>query len=188
MREQSQANPTVSLLARQLQRTEIVDLPVKPAVIRSTDQSLLTLSTLPKHKAIVLFTPAIPSSTNFDPFEPLGRAIHSHHQKVRHVPYSLKDGYTYVHEAHLEDGGVGAVVVVIVNGKKVAEQIHFADSVLQKTRHMAEDMPAVKIWVGKGSFRMNGYNYAICCTSHDPDQLRNTATLMFGASGVTDLE
>jgi hypothetical protein len=178
MSEQSQPNPNVSLLARQLQRADISELHVQPAVIRSADQSFSPIRNLPKQQAIVLFTPAIPSSTNYDPFEPLGRAILSHHPKVRHVPYSLKDGYTYVHEAHIMDANVGAIVVVVVAGDKLEEQSEFASAVIQKIKQTSGMMPVVNVWIGKGGGSL-GYDSVVRCSSYDSSQLRDTASLIF---------
>jgi len=119
----------------------------EPAILSSANISFTCFQQLDDELALVLFTPAIPSSIDEDPFEPFGRAIQANHPHVRHVPYSPSDGFTYVHEAHLRRVDVVAAVVVVVGNETVEEQMKFA----QKAKNVLDgEMPAVLIWIGHG--------------------------------------
>jgi len=191
MSDQSRSPPNINLVTSKLRNVEIAGEHTEPAIIQCKDQSLSAIRSLPKEQAIVLFTPAvfsniptIPPHINLDPLEPLGRAIHSYHRKVRHVPYALKDGFTYVHEAHLADASVGAVVVVAIGGENLEAQNSFADYVLQKSnRHDGRALPAVKIWIGSprrsGEKGSSGWDSAVRCCCFDKEELKGAAALIF---------
>lgn len=172
MEEKRRMVPSVELLTRQV---GTMSLEGKSGIDADSDQIFATVRNLPEEQAILFFTPAIASKTNSDPFEPLGRAIHSFHGKVRHVPYSLVDGFTYVHEAHLAHSSVGAVFVVILSGEEYEErwldqQKKFSDSVLKRTnRPDGTTLPAVRIRIGiKDTGRASGWD---CDAGMEPRML-----------------
>jgi hypothetical protein len=94
-----------------------------------------------------------------------------------------------VHEAHLADASVGAVMVVAIGGENLEVQNSFADCVLQRSnRDDGRALPAVKIWIGspcrseeRGS---SGWDSAVRCCCFDTEELKGTAALIFkGPSG-----
>lgn len=155
----------------------------------SEEQCFMTIQNLFKEQAVLLFTPAISSRTDIDPFEALGRAIHSHHRKVRHVPYSLKDGFTYVHEAHLADPSVGAVLLVVLHGdvnqtEWLQQQKKFSSLVLEGTnRPEGTTLPAVRLRISKRQecSGNEGWDSEIWCDGQQgPVQFTRMAERMFG--------
>ena len=103
------------------------------------------------------------------------------------MPYALEAGFTYVHEAHLADPSIGAVIVVTVDGGSADAQSGFADCVLKRSnRGGGRALPAVKIWMGKVSRRRlggaDGWDSAVRCSNFDSEQLEDTAALIFRGS------
>ncbi|KAK7552151.1 hypothetical protein JOL62DRAFT_480690, partial [Phyllosticta paracitricarpa] len=58
-----------------------------------------------------LFTPYLPFPSKSDPFEPLGRALHVHHQEVRHTVYVPESGLTTTHLAFLQHAAAAVLVI-----------------------------------------------------------------------------
>lgn len=167
------AMPNLDLLTRQVGSTSLKGRPA----IDTHSNPFAAVRHLPKEQAILFFAPAITSKTNSDPFEPLGREIHTHHCKVRHVPYSLVDGFTYVHEAHLAHPSVGAVFIAILSGEDLEErglsqQKKFSDSVLKKTnRPGGTTLPAVRMRIrAKGDEGATGWDCSAWCSGQDGNE------------------
>lgn len=83
-------------------------------------QPCLPLSRLLKDGDIVLLlTPAVaPDAANrngplMDPFEPLGKALASHHPWIRHVPYLPRNGITGTHVVHIR---LATAVIFVISG------------------------------------------------------------------------
>lgn len=184
MGENCRVMPSVELLTRQVGK---VSLEGKPAIDPDSNQMFAAVRNLPEEQVILFFTPAIASRTDSDPFEPLGRAIHSYHRKVRHVPYSLIDGFTYVHEAHLAHPSVGAVFIIILSGddyeeKWLDQQKNFSDSVLKRTnRPDGTTLPSVRMRIGaKGTGGASGWDCGAWCGGQGgSDQLARMADRVF---------
>jgi hypothetical protein len=83
---------------------------------------------------ILLLTPAIvpeasplnrnPDEPPLDPFEPLGKALASHHPWVRHVPYGPRNGITEIHKVHIE---LAAAVIFVISGPPCHGQLSQVD-------------------------------------------------------------
>jgi hypothetical protein len=174
MSDQRKSKP-VSLLTALLQAAWLSKIYHPPAILSSVDSSFPEIQTLSLQFAITLFTPAIHSDVNQDPFDPLGRALQANHQRLRHVPYALNDGYTYVHETHLDAPDLGAVVIVVFDGNSVEKQKEFAEIVKKK---VGDQLPMVLIWIGKVGRRM-GFKSVLKCDTYSRRMLVDTARLLF---------
>lgn len=188
MEESRRSMPSLEPLTRQ-----VGTIRLEPAM--DTDSTFFTaVQNLPEEQAILLFTPAIASETDSDPFEPLGRAIHTHHRIVRHVPYSLIDGFTYVHEAHLAHPSVGAVFIAVLSGEEyeqrwLNQQKRFSDSVLKGTnRPDGTTLPAVRMSVGAKSIGgASGWDCGAWCSGKDgPDPFVKMADAIFNKGYVSE--
>ncbi|MCJ1400653.1 hypothetical protein MMC11_003861 [Xylographa trunciseda] len=85
------------------------------ASITALQPGLSPLTSLPSGSTILLLTPTVPPinglDQQFDPFEPLGRALSRFQPRIRHVPYTLSSGLSPTHLAFLSR--VAAVVLVL---------------------------------------------------------------------------
>ncbi|QDS76728.1 hypothetical protein FKW77_001223 [Venturia effusa] len=168
--------PIVETLAPQADK---ISLEERSEIDSDSNRTFATIRNLPDQEVILFFTPAIASKSDLDPFEPLGRAIHSYHRRIRHVPYTLTDGFTYVHEAHLAHASVGAVFMVVLFGHNYEErwldqQKFLSDSVLKRTnRPDGKTLPSVRMRVGAtGAGGASGWDGDVWCSgSGGSDQL-----------------
>lgn len=94
-----------------------------PYVLKNDDDALAAIRVIHPAKVVLLLAPAVRSSTNMDPFEPLGRGIEKHHSRIQHVPYVPAAGLTGTHQRFLEQPDTAAVVVVVVGGESEVEQV-----------------------------------------------------------------
>ena len=108
---------------------------------RTSPKALATIRNLPKKANIVLFTPVIipvndtdyATNPTTDPFEPLGRALSSHHSRIRHVPYIAQTGFTDTHNEIARRADAVVTVICEPDRQKqvsVTNQMEFAEAAL----------------------------------------------------------
>ena len=97
-------------ITKLLQDTSLSERPVEPSFQKVDRGQLSVWRGAPPSSNLVLFTPAIPSTSDIDPFEPLGRALSAYHGQVRHVPYLPTRGMTTTHSTFCSVAG--SIVIV----------------------------------------------------------------------------
>lgn len=151
----------------------------QPNFIALSKTDLSTLRTLPSSASLVLFTPAIPSTSNIDPFEPLGKALSVYHRKVRHVPYLPSRGMTGTHETFCHHAASIIIVVCsIVNNSNVKGQQNFARAVVGLTLANATAILLVEVGDGGGDFE--GFSTVLRCGDLGNATLERVADLILG--------
>ncbi|KAK3056099.1 hypothetical protein LTR09_003335 [Extremus antarcticus] len=137
-------------------------------VIRSSPASVATLRNLRKTANVVLFTPVIVpagdtpafnANHSTDPFEPLGRALSSHHKRIRHVPYVPQVGFTETHSTFLNQADAVVTVVCEPDRSKhgnVSNQMDFAEAALDAFQSNDDTASNVftLVQVGSDEFRL----------------------------------
>ena len=116
------------------------------AAILWDKQDCLPLQKLLSDNDIIAFlTPVVVpyhhEPSTIDPFEPLGRAIAARHARVHHVPYTLADGITPIHVAHIKRA---RVVIFVISGPPGAGERNQAECA-DIAQIVAEHRPQVVI-------------------------------------------
>jgi len=176
---------SIAGLESALTQTSLHDMAVELPVIRSSDSALSAFHVLDDDQDVVLFTPAIRSSSNqaMDPFEPLGRGLSQHHVRVRHVPYIPKHGMTETHTDFLEHAGAAIVVLCdLPPSSKVATELYkqqhdFARLVVQ----MSDEIPTLVVLISPSSHTSStsGFGTVLHIASCSPPALRGIAQSIF---------
>jgi hypothetical protein len=152
----------------------------QPTFIALSQTDLSTLRTLPSSVSLVLFTPAIPSTCNIDPFEPLGKALSVYHRRVRHVPYLASRGMTDTHETFCHHAAFIIIVVCsAVNNSNLKGQRSFAQAVISLT--LASTATVLLVEVGDGGGEMGGFSTVLRCGDYRNATLERVADLIFGS-------
>ena len=171
-------------IAKLLQDTTISDsqsssTSSQPNFTALSQTDLSTLRALPSSANLVLFTPAIPSTCDIDPFEPLGKALSVYHRRVRHVPYLPSRGMTSTHETFCHHAA--SIIIVVcgaVNNSNVKGQRHFARAVIGLTLASAATVLLVEIGDGGGEFE--GFSTVLRCGDYRNATLERVADMIFG--------
>ncbi|KJX96373.1 hypothetical protein TI39_contig640g00009 [Zymoseptoria brevis] len=158
-----------------------------------------TLRNLSKSGAVVLFTPVItPASagkssnntTTVDPFEILGRALSTHHTRIRHVPYVPTIGFTETHDAFLSQAD--AVIVVICEPlhskeKGLQDQVNFAEAAREAMGYFegADNDPMAVVQCGDSDGKwwpesIAEFEVLLKCGSLDATMAQHIARKIFG--------
>jgi len=154
--------------------------PSQPNFIALSQTDISTLRTLPSSASIVLFTPAIPSTCNIDPFEPLGKALSVYHRRVRHVPYLPSRGMTETHETFCHHAAFIIIVVCsAVNNSSLKGQRSFVRAVVGLT--LASAATVLLVEVGDGGEEFEGVSTVLRCGDHRNATLNRVADLIFGS-------
>ncbi|TVY29038.1 hypothetical protein LHYA1_G002266 [Lachnellula hyalina] len=150
-------------------------------VLRDATNWLPQVKSLKETDVIILLTPVtIPISSDptdtSDPFEPLGRSLAKRHSRIRHVPYTQRNGITSTHLGFIKRGHVIILCFALRPGQHI--QLEFADIALA----VSDNKPCIIV---------------VCCTPIDANQvipfptviqtagytppaLESTAALIFG--------
>jgi len=117
----------------------------KTVVIQDAQSCLPLTGLLKEGDIIVLLTPAIaptsPTTSQGDPFEPLGRALANYHPWVRHIPYLPRNGITATHAHHIR---LATVVVFVISGPSSHGQLSQL-ALAEITRSVCENRPQIVI-------------------------------------------
>jgi hypothetical protein len=167
---------------------------------------MASLRNLPKSGAVVLFTPVItpatahkvankpPTATTpitaIDPFEILGRALSTHHTRIRHVLYIPTVGFTETHDAFLSQAD--AVIVVVCEPAQskregVREQVGFAEAVQEAMGNFGgrsgELLAVVQCGEAEGRWWPQGmgqFEVLLKCGALDATMAQHIARKIFG--------
>lgn len=151
----------------------------QPNFMALSQTDLSTLRNLPSSANLVLFTPAIPSTCNIDPFEPLGKALSGYHRRVRHVPYIPSRGMTGTHETFCyHAASIIVVVCSALNNSNVKGQQNFAQAVVGLT--LASTARVVLIEIGHGGVEFEGFSTVLRCGDYRNTTLERVADLILG--------
>ncbi|CAK7263081.1 hypothetical protein SEPCBS119000_000301 [Sporothrix epigloea] len=132
---------------------ESPDVPDSPScreavVARDLQECLPLTSLLDEDDLLYLLTPVVvpteppsPSSSAKDPFEPLGKALAKYHSRIRHVPYTVRDGITQYHANHL---ALAKAVVFVINGPQCGGQTSQVE-LSRVVRDIAPNKPLIVI-------------------------------------------
>jgi hypothetical protein len=169
----------------------------------NSNQTMATLRNLPKSGAVVLFTPVLTpaapaagKATNkttvaaVDPFEILGRALSTHHARIRHVPYVPTVGFTETHDAFLSQAD--AVIIVICEPMKskhdgVQDQVKFAKAAHEAMGYFGgpvkDPLALVQCGDADGSWwpdEIARFDLVLKCGSLDATMAQHIARKIFG--------
>ncbi|KAF2209171.1 hypothetical protein CERZMDRAFT_26699, partial [Cercospora zeae-maydis SCOH1-5] len=158
-----------------------------------------SLAALASSSTIVLFTPVITptpppskasSTANTDPFETLGRALSRHHQRIRHVPYHPKLGFTDTHDAFVSQSD--AVVVVMCEPASnrdecLGDQLDFAENAhaaLQESRRgkpLKLPVTLIQCGISDGTHwpDCSAFDTVLQCHSYDAETAQHVAKRLF---------
>ncbi|KAH8881536.1 hypothetical protein GQ53DRAFT_667793 [Thozetella sp. PMI_491] len=158
-----------------------------PVVIQDTQSCLPLSKGLSKNDLILLLTPAVaarpqndygPNGAPIDPFEPLGRALARHHDRIRHVPYLPRNGITQTHAVHIK---LAANIIFVISGPAVKgqpSQLELAEA----ARTILESKPQIIIAccnVKELAPLETSFATIIQIPSYSPAELQAAAELLF---------
>ncbi|RFU23692.1 hypothetical protein B7463_g12648, partial [Scytalidium lignicola] len=150
-------------------------------LIRDSTNWLLNFRNLRETDVIILLTPvAVPISQDpadtGDPFEPLGRAIALRHSRVRHIPYTHRNGITSTHVAFIKRGAV--IVLCFVSRPGQSIPLEFADI----TFAVRDNRPCIIVVCCNPKDTLIGLPFPtiIQTAGYSPPALEATAALIFG--------
>jgi len=170
-------------IAKLLQDASLSERPVEPS-FQKVDRGQLSLwRGAPSPSSLVLFTPAIPSSSDIDPFEPLGRALSAYHGRVRHVPYLPSRGMTTTHSAFCSVAGS----IVIVACRTVENHGPISSASLEGQQHFVRDIRDMAltyrvqvVLVEIGDIDCSHlFHTVVQCSDYATDTLETVARLIF---------
>ncbi|KAH8821571.1 hypothetical protein F5884DRAFT_850793 [Xylogone sp. PMI_703] len=150
-------------------------------LIRDSTNWLANFRSLRETDVIILLTPVAlpltqdPTDTG-DPFEPLGRAIAQRHSRVRHVPYTHRNGITSTHVAFIKRGAM--IVLCFVSRPGQSIPLEFADI----TFAVRDNRPCVIVICCNPRDTLIGLPFPtiIQTAGYSPPALEATAALIFG--------
>lgn len=161
--------------------------------------NLMQFRSLPSKAIVVLFTPIIMPANmtkadisingNGDPFEPLGRALSRHRNKIRHIPYIVHVGFTENHRVFMNQADAVVVVTCEANDaaadRNLAQQEIFAESVvdaLNVDRVQADRVALAWMRFGGQKDRRDipAYENVLRCGPYDNELARKGAGVLFG--------
>lgn len=170
--------------------TNVSSLP--QIIIKGPGTAIQQIRALDSKQCILLCTPVIPhppgsptSHQRIDPFEPLGRALGTHHGRIRHVPYVLNVGMTDTHRLHLAQAGAVIVAICAQAGSTDAQQ-SFAQAISHvMSRGLYEAKPSMLIFVsvrsGQGRLpTIPHFHTVLEIDSYTPPALQRVADTIFG--------
>lgn len=172
-----------SNIAKLLQDASLSERSTEPNFEKVNDAELDIFRGAPASANLVLFTPAIPSSSDIDPFEPLGKALSTYHARVRHVPYLPSRGMTSTHTAFCNTAG--SVVIVVcqiienqgpISGASLKGQQNFVRDVRDVAKMCQAPILLVEIGDGDCSY---GFNLVVKCEDYANDTQEKIADLIF---------
>jgi hypothetical protein len=155
----------------------------EPSFEKRDNEGLDAFRGLSKSSNLVLFTPAIPSNADIDPFETLGRALSSYHSRVRHVPYLPLRGMTTTHSSFCTTAG--SVVVVVcqlvqtygqVSGANLEGQQNFIRAI--KDLATTSNVPIVLVEIGEGGCS-HDFSTVVKCDGYTDKVQKKIAELIF---------
>jgi hypothetical protein len=170
-------------IAKLLQDTSISDKALEPSFQKLDDDDISTLRGVPPSATLVLFTPAIPSRFDIDPFEPLGKALCRYHRTVKHIPYRPDVGMTVTHSAFCVDAG--SVIIIVcqvtenhgpVSSGSLKGQQNFARDVGDLAK--SYDAPVLLVEIGEGDCSKE-FDLVVKCNDYSSQTLRRVADLIF---------
>ncbi|KAK3062640.1 hypothetical protein LTS18_003646 [Coniosporium uncinatum] len=182
---QSKPSTSIASLEGALKQTSLDETTIELPAVRSSDSALSAFHVLDDDEDVVLFTPAIRSSSSqiMDPFEPLGRALSKHHVRVRHVPYVPKHGMTETHAAFLEHAGAAVVVLCDVppSSKVAAELYKQQHAFARAVGQMSDEIPMLVVLVSESSHSSSTLEFGtvLHVASFSPSALRGIAQSIF---------
>lgn len=151
--------PPVSSLEELLEITQLSDHNMT-TIHRRTLDTLDAFAELDADQSMVLFSPAIPNPTvgNMDPFEPFGKALAQHHQRVMHVPYVPQDGLVDFHKLMLNHASAAIIVIAepaesteadskLLPKHSLKKQLIFVDALLKERAKLSDEVPLILIIV-----------------------------------------
>jgi hypothetical protein len=142
---------------------------------------------------VLLMTPyihypftSIGSAESTDPFEPLGRALVSHHPQIRHVPYVAKRGMVETHGKLMKEAGAVVLVVCTTSsvmppsGEKLdgaEDQQSFARRVGRVLRKLGISTVLVTLGIDDEKCGRDSFGAVITCTEWN--QLQEVPGVIF---------
>ncbi|PQE11912.1 acetyltransferase protein [Rutstroemia sp. NJR-2017a BVV2] len=150
-------------------------------ILRDTTNWLARVHSLQEPEIIILLSPVVipitqdPSDIS-DPFEPLGRALARRHAKVRHVPYTQRNGITSTHLGFIKRGHV--IILCFVVRPEQQLQLEIADVVFA----VSEDKPCIIVICGDSTDMQDSISFptVILSADYSTQALEMAATLIFG--------
>jgi GNAT superfamily N-acetyltransferase len=160
------------------------------AVLVRDEQDCIPLGRiLSERELLYLLTPAAvplppwPADPPEDPFETFGRALARHHRWVRHVPYTLRDGITDYHTAHI---GFAKVIIFVISGPPRAgqpSQVELIESAKGTAGHRPQIILACCSLDELGPIE-NKFATIIEISDYSRSELESAADLLFGGEGT----
>lgn len=168
----------------QLLRITILDDPVMEPIFEKKDAAALKdFRGLARSTNLVLFSPAIPSNSDIDPFETLGRALSTYHGRVRHVPFLPMRGITDAHSTYCTTAGS----VVIIVCQLVEKRAQVTPEGLAGQQAFARDMkrladksqvPNLLVEIGEGGCDED-FELVVRCNNYTDSTQKKMAQLIF---------
>ncbi|KAH8600870.1 hypothetical protein B0O99DRAFT_648963 [Bisporella sp. PMI_857] len=150
-------------------------------VVRDSTNWLSMLKNLQETDVIILLTPVVvPISQDptdlSDPFEPLGRSLAKRHPRVRHVPYTQRNGITSTHLGFIKRGQVIILCFDLRPGQQI--QLEFADIAFA----VSDNKPCIIVICCSPleSHHTIPFPTLIQTKGYSPPALEATAALLFG--------
>jgi hypothetical protein len=186
-----------------------------PTFLRRSEEVIRAIQSLPAHQNMVLFSPVVaplypvqPNEHPIDPFEPLGRALSHHHQRIQHVPFVPSAGATETHRIFFKQAGAAVVVVCdsanasTTRRLNLLDQIGFAESMQRLAASLEESavspasgapsVPSLILLVIIERHRlpdvaheMAQFETVLHCESYGVDALQRAADAIFQRSAAT---
>jgi predicted N-acetyltransferase YhbS len=141
---------------------------------------------------IVLLTPVVipvsrdPGDTT-DPFECFGTALRNYHRKIRHVPYTTRNGITSTHVGMIKRATIVVFVITETLRREDAPQIHAA---LVTRKALRDERPLLIVLTSTGQdLEQFSEDFPTIIKSKDYTRptLETTASFIFGKDGDTAL-
>ncbi|KAH6712146.1 hypothetical protein BKA61DRAFT_691844 [Leptodontidium sp. MPI-SDFR-AT-0119] len=136
---------------------------------------------LQETNVVILLTPVvIPISQDptdiSDPFEPFGRALAKRHPRIRHVPYTLRNGITSTHREFIKRGHVIILCFAVSPDRPL--RIDFADI----TFAVSDDKPCIVVICKDTIDTQNPESFPtiVQAAGYSPPALEAAAALIFG--------
>ncbi|ESZ92292.1 hypothetical protein SBOR_7332 [Sclerotinia borealis F-4128] len=154
---------------------------VSATILRDSADSLTRFRSLRESDVLVLLTPVVtPVSQEVtdtsDPFECLGRSLAKRHKKVRHIPYTQRNGITSTHLGFIKRSHV--IILCFVDRPGHQLQLEFAEILFAVSDHK----PCLIMICGDQTIMQDSIPFptVILTSGYTAEEMEAAAAVIFG--------